>query len=132
MLSKFIKFTKIPNLKRTTNDIVYNFLIGGDAQTYEAHGWTAAAFTKMPPTNTTTTAAAAAYTIAFIGDYSQVAPSQAQMDQAHALTAASVNNGRLHREFRVFGVRTMAESRQALMSAVESCWRRHWRSVIVC
>lgn len=73
-------------------------------------------------------------TIAFVGNYSQLLPSMAQVEQAYALISAAVKYGRLQRNFRVFGVRSESEQMlfdaPALFTVLGEQWGRHWAHVI--
>lgn len=102
----------------TGADIPFNFLIGGDGQTYEARGWSHQSGVDEVLANTS-------LTIAFIGDFSALPPAEAQLRQAETLLGEAVQRGHLAANYRAYGVRYLAEAHDnglALFSALALRW----------
>lgn len=123
----------------TGADILFNFLIGGDGQTYEARGWWHQSGVLDVPASllaangvSNATNPGASLTVAFIGDYSARAPSEAQLRQAETLLGEAVQRGRLTPDYRAYGVRYLAEAADngdALWAELARRWA-HWAAVI--
>lgn len=99
-------------------DIPFNFLIGGDGQTYEARGWTHQSGVAEVP-------ASSSLTIAFMGDFSARPPDEALLRQADTLLGEAVQRGHLAANYRAYGVRYLAEAHDngmALFAELERRW----------
>lgn len=118
----------------TGADIPYNFLIGGDGQTYEARGWWHASGVRdVPAASVVEGSDTPPLTVAFAGDYSARLPSEAQLRQAETLLAEAVLRGRLRPDYRAYGVRYLAEAQDngdALWRELSRRWWRHYDAVI--
>lgn len=78
----------------------------------------------MPPLNS--------LTVAFIGDYSTRLPNVAMFQQLDALLEIGVQRGRLASDYRVYGVRYLAEAHDNGMALFDALKERltHWDVII--
>ncbi|CAD7002421.1 unnamed protein product [Ceratitis capitata] len=84
-------------------EVPFNFLIGGDRQTYEARGWNYESGLNVARQNAT-------LVIAFIGNYTNMAPSALQLHSALSLIAESVRLKKLQRQYKIYGLRNLTNS----------------------
>ncbi|XP_012157241.1 peptidoglycan-recognition protein LD isoform X1 [Ceratitis capitata] len=84
-------------------EVPFNFLIGGDRQTYEARGWNYESGLNLARQNAT-------LVIAFIGNYTNMAPSTLQLHSALSLIAESVRLKKLQRQYKIYGLRNLTNS----------------------
>ncbi|XP_036338089.1 uncharacterized protein LOC118747958 [Rhagoletis pomonella] len=89
----------------TAQEIPFNFLIGGDRQTYEARGWNYESGLPLVvvPQN-------ASLVIAFIGNYTISAPNAMQLRSALSLIAESVRQKKLQRKYKIFGLQNSSDA----------------------
>lgn len=81
-------------------DIGYNFLIGGDGNTYEGRGWDfqgahTRGFNK------------GSIGIAFIGSFDTFTPPEDQLDAAKKLIEEGVRLGKLDKDYKLYGQRQL-------------------------
>ncbi|XP_011195964.2 peptidoglycan recognition protein 1 isoform X2 [Zeugodacus cucurbitae] len=95
-------------------EVPFNFLIGGDRQTYEARGWNYESGLNWVARNAT-------LVIAFIGNYTTLAPSALQLRSTLSLIAESVRQKKLQRQYKIYGLQNLTNSEddgKALFSAI--------------
>ncbi|XP_053953244.1 peptidoglycan-recognition protein SD [Anastrepha ludens] len=95
-------------------ELPFNFLIGGDRQTYEARGWNYESGLPLVQQN-------ASLVIAFIGNYTILAPSSLQLRSAVSLIAESVRRKKLQSQYKIFGLRNLTNGQndgKALFGAI--------------
>lgn len=110
-------------------DQPFNFLIGGDGQTYEGRGWSyQSGFDSLPDRNSS-------LAIAFIGHFTnEKQPPRQQIEEAKALINESIRRKKLSADYRIFGVsrdnevRGEAAERNGLFLQF-SLWHK-WKYVI--
>ncbi|XP_055623049.1 peptidoglycan-recognition protein LC-like [Toxorhynchites rutilus septentrionalis] len=102
------------------SDIAYNFLVGGEGNAYEGRGWESqGAHTKGFNKDS--------ICIAFIGTFSSVEPSKAQLSAAQQLIALGVEENKLAKNYRLYGHRQLApfESPGRALYKILQKWP-HW------
>lgn len=84
------------NITAVGDVIPYNFLISSNGQTYEGLGWHRSPLKpKQQPSN--------GVVVAFIGNFSQVPPTQSQMEETKNFFDYYVSQKHLHPSFRIIG-----------------------------
>ncbi|XP_055846813.1 peptidoglycan-recognition protein SC2 isoform X1 [Episyrphus balteatus] len=100
-------------------EIPYNFLIGGDGQTYEVRGWNHESGLSILPQQSS-------LVIGFIGNYTFVPPTDTQCTSALSIVNESMQRKKLHSSYQVFGLRNLSISHfdgEALFNRI-SKWQR--------
>ncbi|XP_039966882.1 peptidoglycan recognition protein 1-like [Bactrocera tryoni] len=103
-----------------TQEVPFNFLIGGDRQTYEARGWNYESGLNWVAQNAT-------LVIAFIGNYTTLAPNALQLRSTLSLIAESVRQKKLQRQYKIYGLQNLTNSEvdgKALFGAI-SQWTQY-------
>lgn len=77
----------------------FNFLIGGDGQTYELRGWNYQSGFEFIPFNEESIA------VGLIGDFTKFSPSTLQLYEVEALIFESIRRQKLQRRFKIHGSR---------------------------
>ncbi|XP_055910910.1 peptidoglycan-recognition protein LC-like [Eupeodes corollae] len=86
---------------RNLNDIMFNFLIGGDGIVYEGRGWNAqGAHTKGFNEDS--------LCVAFIGTFSSINPSEKQLKSGQKIIDEGVRLNKLAKDYRLYGQRQLA------------------------
>ncbi|XP_030385524.1 peptidoglycan-recognition protein LD isoform X2 [Scaptodrosophila lebanonensis] len=80
-----------------TEELHYNFLIAGDCQAYEARGWQYASGQDLLPQATS-------LVLAFVGDFTHLAPSLCQLQTAQALLLESVKHHKLQANYTLYAL----------------------------
>lgn len=106
-------------------DLPYNFLVGGDGQTYEGRGWNIeSGFDDVPNKNIS-------LSIGVIGTFTVQEPSKQQIEEMKAWIRESIRKKKLYAKYKVFGVRNLTESSfdgAGLFSKIDK-WN-NWDSVL--
>lgn len=100
-------------------EIPYNFLIGGDGQTYEVRGWNHESGLSILPQQSS-------LVIGFIGNYTSVPPTETQCTSALSIVNECMQRKKLHSSYQVFGLRNLSISHfdgEALFNRI-SKWQR--------
>nr|XP_014100311.2 peptidoglycan-recognition protein SC2 isoform X2 [Bactrocera oleae] len=84
-------------------EVPFNFLIGGDRQTYEARGWNYESGLNWVAQNAT-------LVIAFIGNYTTLAPNALQLRSTLSLIAESVRQKKLQSQYKIYGLQNLTNS----------------------
>jgi hypothetical protein len=84
------------------NDINDNFIIGGDGNVYEARGWNIQSEIERSYD-------LKSIFITFVGDYSQIAPTQSQIDATFALLQQGVSQNKLIKKYKLLGLRQVMQ-----------------------
>ncbi|XP_037720282.1 peptidoglycan-recognition protein LD isoform X2 [Drosophila subpulchrella] len=91
-------------------ELPYNFLIAGDCQAFEAHGWQYSSnFSRDMPGNSS-------LVMAFVGNFSRDAPSICQLKTAQALILESLKRRKLQPEYQLYVVGSNTEALQQELS----------------
>ncbi|XP_055612495.1 peptidoglycan recognition protein 3-like [Uranotaenia lowii] len=95
-----IRFMQVKHMETDNySDIAYNFMIGGDGEVYEGRGWKkVGAFLRGQN--------AISEGIAFVGHYSRMNATEAQMEKLDALLRKGVSEGYLSKNYKLYGART--------------------------
>lgn len=107
------------NVHGDDGEIPYNFLIGGDGQTYEVRGWNHDSGLSILPQQSS-------LVIGFIGNYTFVPPTETQCTSALSIVNESMERKKLHSSYQVFGLRNLSISHfdgEALFNRI-SKWQR--------
>lgn len=105
--------------KNGDGEIPYNFLIGGDGQTYEVRGWNHESGLSILPQQSS-------LVIGFIGNYTFIPPTDTQCTSALSIVNESMQRKKLHNSYQVFGLRNLSISHfdgEALFNRI-SKWQR--------
>ncbi|XP_067646261.1 peptidoglycan recognition protein [Eurosta solidaginis] len=81
-------------------EIPFNFLIGGNQQTYEARGWKYQSGLPFVAQNVS-------LVVAVIGNYTTLAPSAIQLHSILSLITESVRLKKLQRHYKIYGLQNM-------------------------
>lgn len=113
------------SIQSNCSDLPYNFLVGGDGQTYEGRGWSfESGFDQVPKSNIS-------LTVGFIGNFTVLQPPKQQIEEMKAWIRESIRKQKLAANYKVFGVRNITESRldgDGLFRKIEK-WS-NWDSVL--
>lgn len=107
---------------RGWDDISYNFLIGGDNYVYEGRGWHKLGACAKGFNDDS-------ICIAFIGTFTNIAPTDQQLEIAQQLLRFGVRLNKLKVDYRLYGHRQMmaTESPGAQLYNIIKTWE-HWRA----
>lgn len=101
---KIVKSIQANSINSNCSDLPYNFLIGGDGQTYEGRGWIfESGFDDVPNKNIS-------LTIGVIGNFTVLEPPKQQIEEIKAWIRESIRKQKLVAIYKVFGVRNLTES----------------------
>lgn len=105
---------------RGWDDIGYNFIIGGDSSVYIGRDWNKMG-THTKGYNQDS------ISIAFIGNYSSIDPTEKQLLATQRLLEVGIENGKLHPNYRLFGHRQLmpTESPGNKLYEIIKTWP-HW------
>lgn len=106
---------------RNFSDIAYNFLVGGDGETYEGRSWDMqGAFAKEFNDRS--------LGVAFIGDFDTRSPPKQQLEEARALLEVSVKNKKLSTDYILVGHRQVSntDSPGQVLFEIVKTWP-HWK-----
>lgn len=84
---------------RGSDDIAYNFLVGGDGRAYEGCGYTIGSHTKNNNKDS--------IGIAFIGDFTSVGAEERQLKTAQRLIDDGVKSKKIHPYYVLYGHRQL-------------------------
>lgn len=99
-----VKGIQSNSINSNCSDLPYNFLVGGDGQTYEGRGWSfESGFDNIPNKNIS-------LTIGVIGNFTVLEPPKQQIEEMKALIRESIRKQKLLASYKVFGVRNLTES----------------------
>ncbi|KAJ6613546.1 Peptidoglycan-recognition protein LF [Pseudolycoriella hygida] len=128
---------------RTENtSLPYNFLIGGDGETYEVRGWSEQnGFSFLPHNSSLTIGLIGKYLIfhtmidvetnCLKGSFNNHPPPNGQLTEAFALISESLRRHKMTENYQIFGIRNVsvfAANSEALMKSL-SLWDR-WNSTV--
>ncbi|XP_019847711.2 peptidoglycan-recognition protein LC isoform X1 [Bactrocera dorsalis] len=92
-----VRMTQTLNIEsQNHDDIIYNFLIGGDGNVYEGRGWDAIG-AHLRGFNSDS------ISFAYIGTFKKQKPSEKQMDVTKLLLAEGVRLGKLSQDYKIYG-----------------------------
>lgn len=101
---KIVKSIQSNSINSNFSDLPYNFLVGGDGQTYEGRGWNfESGFEDVPNKNIS-------LTIGVIGNFTVQEPPKQQIEEMKAWIRESIRKQKLVASYKVFGVRNLTES----------------------
>ncbi|XP_037035099.1 peptidoglycan-recognition protein SC2-like isoform X2 [Bradysia coprophila] len=106
------------------SSLPYNFLIGGDGETYEIRGWSEQCGFSFVPRNSS-------LTIGVIGSFNKHPPPNEQLTETYALISESLRRHKITENYRIYGVRNRsisATNSEALLTSI-SKWD-HWDSTV--
>lgn len=96
-----VRMTQTLNIEsQNHDDIIYNFLIGGDGNVYEGRGWDAIG-AHLRGFNSDS------ISFAYIGTFKKQKPSEKQMDVTKLLLAEGVRLGKLSKDYMIYGAFTL-------------------------
>ena len=108
------------NVKQNFNDdIIFNFLVGGEGNVYEGRGWSKEG-QHSPGYNQKSIG------IAFLGDFNYKIPNNSQIEAAKKLIAYGVKIGKISQDYKLLGqrqVKMLPKSDNKLYYIVKS-WDR--------
>ncbi|XP_028896578.1 peptidoglycan-recognition protein LC isoform X3 [Zeugodacus cucurbitae] len=92
-----VRMTQTLNIEsQNHDDIIYNFLIGGDGNVYEGRGWDVIG-AHLRGFNSDS------ISFAYIGTFKKQKPSEKQMDATKLLLAEGVRLGKLSQDYKIYG-----------------------------
>lgn len=112
------------HLNQKSDDIGYNFLVGGDGAVYIGRGWDLIGAHTLKFN-------AKSIGVAFIGDFSIAKPPQAQLNALKLLLTYGVDIGKLDSNYKLYGHCQIRPSLSPGMALYEIIQRfPHWSSSV--
>lgn len=111
-------------MKTQNSSMPYNFLIGGDGETYEVRGWSEQSGFTFVPHNSS-------LAIGLLGSFDRHPPPATQLTETYALISESLRRHKIMKTYQIFGIRNLkisAANSEALLKSISE-WD-HWNSTV--